>query len=390
MVGQGSRGTKTFAPGPRNGVLRAADGSLVDIPAGWVHVAPGDAAVTRRIKAHGEAWVVEEARGNKRFGRGLWAPAAIVDKVTRAVAAEKSSPDYQRKLDAGRERRAREQADYVVEFMRHVLAFLAFSPTHRDVAERLARRVAEHATPVGSGTVARTERIPVAERAEAAVIAWMRHQTTAYDTMSIARVAGRRREVRRALAARSRELLDRYRRGLAAAEDCPLASALATEPRPLEGSRSRAPTVRHALKAASVGRTQGAATGRSVPKSQADLDPDDDVEPDDLDVDDLDADDLEPDDLDADDVEPDDLDADDMEPDDVEDEGPSRRGGGAVGRAGEEIRFRILRPLPAAAMTPPRAEGRGRPSTEGGEASDQARRARMEAVRARMQRGRKT
>jgi len=48
--------------------------------------------------------------------------------------------------------------------------------------------VSQHATPVGSGTVARTERIPIQQRAESAVIAWMRHQTTAYDNMKIARV----------------------------------------------------------------------------------------------------------------------------------------------------------------------------------------------------------
>ena len=38
-----------------------------------------------------------------------------------------------------------------------------------------------HATPVGTGTVARIERIPMNERAEAAVIAWLRHRTTAYN-----------------------------------------------------------------------------------------------------------------------------------------------------------------------------------------------------------------
>jgi tryptophan-rich sensory protein len=49
----------------------------------------------------------------------------------------------------------------------------------------LADAVTQHATPVGSGTVARTECIPTHERAEAAVIAWMRHHTTAYDEMAI-------------------------------------------------------------------------------------------------------------------------------------------------------------------------------------------------------------
>ncbi len=45
------------------------------------------------------------------------------------------------------------------------------------------------------------------------MIAWMRHQTTAYDHMKIARVKGKRREVRRMLAEESRRLLIKYRDG---------------------------------------------------------------------------------------------------------------------------------------------------------------------------------
>ena len=108
-----------------------------------------------------------------------------------------------------------------------MVAFLAFHPNHAGLADRLARAVTDHATPVGSGTVARTKRIPVERRAEAAVIAWMRHQTTGYDGMTIPRVKGKRREVRRMLARRSQELLARYRRGEPVPEGCPLRKALA-------------------------------------------------------------------------------------------------------------------------------------------------------------------
>ena len=92
-----------------------------------------------------------------------------------------------------------------------MLAFLAFAPAHATSPTGSPTPSPAHATPVGSGTVARTERIPVEQRAEAAVIAWLRHQTTAYDPMSIPRVKGKRREVRRMLAARSKALLDAYR-----------------------------------------------------------------------------------------------------------------------------------------------------------------------------------
>ena len=94
----------------------------------------------------------------------------------------------------------------------------------------MARALTKHATPVGSGTVARTKRIPVEQRAEAAVIAWMRHKTTGYDGMVIPRLKGKRREVRRMLGRRSQELLDGYRRGEVVGEDCPLKKALANGP----------------------------------------------------------------------------------------------------------------------------------------------------------------
>jgi hypothetical protein len=210
----------------RVGRLVVGPEGIVEVPTGWVHVPPGDPLVTRRIKARGPVWVVTELVRNKTFARGLFAPYDLVERVRAQAEAERGSGDYQKKLEAGRARREREQADYVRQFHREVVAFLGFAPLHRDIAERLAARVTAHATPVGSGTVARTKRIDVDERAEAAVIAWMRHQTTAYDSMSIARVAGRRREVRRELAARSRALLERYRAGQAPADDCPLASAL--------------------------------------------------------------------------------------------------------------------------------------------------------------------
>jgi hypothetical protein len=69
----------------------------------------------------------------------------------------------------------------------------------------------------------------VEQRAETAVIAWMRHKTTAYDSLAIPRVRGMRREFRRMLARRSHELLEGYRRGEPVGEDCPVKKALADD-----------------------------------------------------------------------------------------------------------------------------------------------------------------
>jgi hypothetical protein len=44
-------------------------------------------------------------------------------------------------------------------------------PAYTDLAEKLADAVTLYATPVSTGTVARTERIQIHEQAEAAVIA---------------------------------------------------------------------------------------------------------------------------------------------------------------------------------------------------------------------------
>jgi hypothetical protein len=187
---------------------------------------PGDAALTRRVKAAGDHWVVQEKKGRKVFSRGVWAPAATIERVRGELAAERSTEGYARRREATARRRDKAQAHYVEDFYGAVLVFLAFHPQHSDLAERLARAVTDHATPVGSGTVARTRRIPVEERAEAAVIAWMRHQTTGYDGMVLPRVKGKRREVRRMLARRSTQLLERYRRGEAVGEECPLKRAL--------------------------------------------------------------------------------------------------------------------------------------------------------------------
>ena len=216
----------TFTPGPTPNTVRAPDGTVRTVPDGWTLLPPGDAALTRRVRAAGESWSVAEKRGRKTFSRGVWAPADTVARITAELEAERATDAYARRRAADTGRRERAQTEYVEEFWLAVRAVLSFHPDHAALADRLARAVADHATPVGSGTVARTKRIPVEQRAEAAVIAWLRHQTTGYDSMVIPRVKGKRREVRRMLARRSHELLARYRKGEAITPDCPLQKAL--------------------------------------------------------------------------------------------------------------------------------------------------------------------
>jgi Uncharacterized conserved protein (DUF2293) len=231
-----------LAPTAQPTVFLAPDGKKLSAPLGWACLPPGDAGLTRRVKQLGPSWAIIEKRGRKAFSKGLWAPRENIETAKAALEAERSTEAYAKKRASATARRGREQAAYVVSFETELLGFLRFAPRFEALARQLARQVTEHATPVGSGTVARTERIPLERRAESAVIAWMRHRTTAYDSMKIERVAGRRREVRRELATISRAVLDLHRRDAAhAAAACPLCVALGAGAAPALGAVATPP-----------------------------------------------------------------------------------------------------------------------------------------------------
>jgi hypothetical protein len=215
------------SPGPTDRSVKTADGQVKQVPSGWDLLPPGDAGLTRRLKSLGPTWTVKEKKGRRSFSKGVWAPADQIQAAHASVAADRKDPAYAKRKVADANRREKKQAAYVEDFHGAVTEFLRFDARYRALAEKLATAVTNHATPVGSGTVARTQRIPIQRRAESAVIAWMRHQTTAYDHMSIPRIKGKRREVRRMLAEESRRLLERYRRGIEVdRETCPLSKAI--------------------------------------------------------------------------------------------------------------------------------------------------------------------
>lgn len=216
----------TFSPGPSKHTVKDANGNIRNVPDGWILLPPGDAALTRRTKAAGDHWIVKEKKGRRVFSRGAWAPEITIDRIRKELEAERSTAGFAKRKKAAAQRREKIQAEYVGDFHGAVVAYLNFHPDHADLAHQMAQAITIHATPVGSGTVARTKRIPVEQRAGAAVIAWMRHQTTGYDSMVVPRVKGRRRELRRKLAKHSKELLSRYRVGDPVPTDCPLRRAL--------------------------------------------------------------------------------------------------------------------------------------------------------------------
>ena len=219
--------TRIVKPSKTEGTVRTDSGELLTVPKGWKLLKPGDAGATRRVKAAGPTWTVKAKRGRRVISLGVYADATTIDQVLSDLETERSTDTYKKRQTSAKRYREKKQQAYVEEFTQAVLQHLSFHENYNALAKRLAVAIAKHATPVGSGTVARTSRIPVERRAESAVIAWLRHQTTGYDNMKIPRVKGKRREVRRMLAQQSRTLLENYRRGeKIPANQCPIRKAL--------------------------------------------------------------------------------------------------------------------------------------------------------------------
>lgn len=209
------------------GKLIGEKGETLTPPVGWSYLPAGDAGVTRKVTSKGAYWRVEIKKGRRTMSLGIWAPKETIEMAQLEMQQLRQSDQYQKKQAYAVGYREKKQTQYQEEFLQTVKDFLNFHPNYKDLEHQLAVAVTAHAIPVGSGTVARTQMIPVEKRAQLAVIAWMRHQTTGYDNLQIARVKGERRAVRRSLAQQSEMLLMRYRQGMASENGCPLQKALA-------------------------------------------------------------------------------------------------------------------------------------------------------------------
>lgn len=210
-----------------HGQFIGQEGELLSPPAGWIFLPAGDAGITRKVTSQGKFWRVEVKKGRRTMSLGIWAPEKTIDKAKKEVQEVRLTDDYMKKQAYAVQRREKKQEEYDAEFCQAVEQFLNFHSNYKELEQKLARAVTMHAIPVGSGTVARTQMIPIEERAALAVIAWMRHQTTGYDNLNIARVKGERRAVRKSLAQQSAALLAIYREGrMKDPKLCPLQRAL--------------------------------------------------------------------------------------------------------------------------------------------------------------------
>src|SRR3954468_14299679 len=103
-------------PGPRPRQVLNEHAVVEEVPADWGLLPPGDAALSRRIKQDGPTLTVIEVKGRKRFSRGIWAPGDRIEALRAELEDERRDPSYQKKLDAGRRRRAVAQEEYAGDF----------------------------------------------------------------------------------------------------------------------------------------------------------------------------------------------------------------------------------------------------------------------------------
>lgn len=214
-----------FSPGPNNTLINSF-GEKVTPPENWAFLPAGDAGLTRKVTSRSTFWRVRIKKGRRFISKGIWAPSEVIEKARKDVNAQRQTNEYKKAREYAVQRRENKQKEYKKEFSGAVKGFLNFHQNHKKTEELLAIAVTGHAIPVGSGTVARTSLIPLEERASRAVVAWMRHNTTVYDQLSIKRVKGERRKVRRLLAEHSISILNNYRTGKPIGQNCPLQKAL--------------------------------------------------------------------------------------------------------------------------------------------------------------------
>src|SRR5580704_4576223 len=118
----------TFTPGPTPNTVSSVEGNVLTVPEGCILLPPGDAALTRRVKALGECWTVQEKKGRKTFSRGVWAPAATIERIRAELEVERSTEAFARRKESDVRRRDKAQAEYVENFCDAILSFLAFHP----------------------------------------------------------------------------------------------------------------------------------------------------------------------------------------------------------------------------------------------------------------------
>jgi hypothetical protein len=145
-----------------------------------VFLPSGDAAVTRRAKAHSRlsAVVVRFSRSRKRFERqGILVEEQALERAEQECLADEEARVRRRERNA--QRRARQDLAFAARMAEQILRVFPSCPVAR------ADAIARHASVRGSGRVGRSAagRALEPEAIELAVAAAVRHEDTRYDEL---------------------------------------------------------------------------------------------------------------------------------------------------------------------------------------------------------------
>ncbi len=117
-----------------------ADGKVLRVPDGWELLPPGDAGLTRRVKAAGPSWTVKEKKGRRTFSKGVWAPAVNIADAKSTLDKERSTDAYAKRRQSDAARRDKKQTEYVEDFFGAVVQFLKFRPAIKGWRKHSPRR----------------------------------------------------------------------------------------------------------------------------------------------------------------------------------------------------------------------------------------------------------
>lgn len=146
-------------------------GATVTIPEGYDYLPAGDGPRTRAVvkaarQQGSPVYAVMEKKSKNGYSRqvGVWVPAALLELPVKRTPAAKLA-----------ELRVKKEEREVAKFAARILAEFPGCPAEE------AEEIAQHACVTGSGRVGRSRTAD--DPVRAAVVAYVRHTHTAYDTL---------------------------------------------------------------------------------------------------------------------------------------------------------------------------------------------------------------
>ena len=147
----------------------------LSLPVGWVFDPPGDVFVTREVKK-GTYRVLLKRRKGYTATLGVFCPEANLAGAEKRWDETAEYRAWQRAI--GQSLRERAEERYRAELEEAIIDLLGFRLQHAAMAREIARGAVAQATPVGSGRVGRTRRLPLSQRAEFAARTFICHRHT--------------------------------------------------------------------------------------------------------------------------------------------------------------------------------------------------------------------